>query len=112
MVMALLVMAIIFGLRVVLYVIVGCLQRCGRGSSDHDGGGGDESETRNIGNMLAMHHHHRRQQQQQQQWRRASAMRSPPAPPIGDWQSKLVISAGNDHVSCIAHPCPLQGNRE
>lgn len=101
------IVAIILGIRILLYSITRCIQRCQHDSSSSSSSSDDEIEMRSIGNVLAMYY----QQQQQQQWRRtnpSSGMQQNPSATVGDWESKLVISAGHDHVSCIAHPCPFK----
>lgn len=98
--MSLVIIVAILGLRIVLYSIGHCLQRCWHGESD-DTESEDGHEVRHISNILALRHN-----QQPQQQGRATAVQ--PATPHEDWQSKLVISAGSDHVSYIARPCPFQ----
>ncbi|KAG1367890.1 hypothetical protein COCNU_14G003580 [Cocos nucifera] len=91
----LMIIGIIFGLRILLYVVASCLQRRRQSSTATDG----QIEMQ-VRNAMAMHHY-------QQQWRRSAAIDSSSLPP-DDWQSKLVIAAGDDHVSYIAQPCPHQ----
>ncbi|ONK79266.1 uncharacterized protein A4U43_C01F4630 [Asparagus officinalis] len=102
------VIAIILGIRILLYSITRCVRRCQHDSSSSSSSSSDDgNEMRSIGNVLAMYY----QQQQHQQWRGtnpSSGTQQNPSATVGDWESKLVISAGHDHVSCIAHPCPFK----
>ncbi|RWW32584.1 hypothetical protein GW17_00002733, partial [Ensete ventricosum] len=95
----------LLGLRILLYVVAKCLQRCRGSFTSDDGDSHDEIEMQ-ARNALALQQYYRQQ------------LRRPPPPlpatsssfPRDEWQSKLVIAAGCDHVSFIAQPCPLRTN--
>lgn len=94
--MALMIIGIIFGLRILLFVVLRCLQSRRQSSTAVD----DEIELQ-VHNAMAMYRY-------QQQWRRSAAIDSSTLPRRDDRESKLVIAAGDDHVSYIAQPCPHQ----
>ncbi|PKU70371.1 hypothetical protein MA16_Dca007123 [Dendrobium catenatum] len=102
--MALMVVAIIFGLRILTYIIARCMIRR-RQQPESSAGVNHEFEMRVASAALAMHRH-------QREWRRQAveATEVPPSP-AGEWHSKLVITAGSDRASYIAHPCPLWAER-
>ncbi|WOL11042.1 hypothetical protein Cni_G19803 [Canna indica] len=100
----------LLGLRILLYIAATCLQWC-RQSLTADDVEEIEMQVRSIHAMQQFY-------QQQQQRRRSTSVAGRPSLPLPlplplpqeEWQSKLVIPAGCDHVSFIAQPCPLQTN--
>ncbi|THU70686.1 hypothetical protein C4D60_Mb08t27590 [Musa balbisiana] len=102
--LALMIVGTLLGLRILLYIVAKCLQGCHGSFTSDDGDGRDEIEMQ-ARNALALQQYYRQQ------------LRRPPAAaatssslPRDEWQSKLVIAAGCDHVSFIAQPCPLRTN--
>ncbi|URE33879.1 ninja-family protein [Musa troglodytarum] len=94
----------LLGLRILLYIVAKCLHGCRGSFTSDDGNGHDEIEMQ-ARNALALQQYYR------QQWRRpAAAAATSSSLPHEEWQSKLVIAAGCDHVSFIAQPCPLRTN--
>ncbi|KAK8959230.1 hypothetical protein KSP40_PGU019184 [Platanthera guangdongensis] len=98
--MALAVVAVIFGLRALAYIISSCLIRRRREPETREEAD-REFEMRLASAALALHRH-------QRQWRIPAAEDADlHAPTAGEWQSKLVIAAGCDRASYIAHPRPF-----
>ncbi|CAD5165565.1 unnamed protein product [Musa acuminata subsp. malaccensis] len=93
----------LLGLRILLYIVAKCLQGCRGSFTSDDGDGRDEIEMQ-ARNALALQQYYR------QQLRRPAAAATSSSLPRDEWQSKLVIAAGCDHVSFIAQPCPLRTN--
>ncbi|KAG6498478.1 hypothetical protein ZIOFF_046392 [Zingiber officinale] len=100
--LALTIVGILLGLRILLYVVTACLQRQQSHTTTREDDIEEiEMQARSIQAVQQFY--------QQQRWRRSVAPpRVPAASPPDEWQSKLVIAAGCDHVSFIAQPCPLQ----
>ncbi|CAL9132553.1 unnamed protein product [Musa textilis] len=102
--LALMIAGTLLGLRILLYIVAKCLHGCRGSFTSDDGNGHDEIEMQ-ARNALALQQYYR------QQWRRpAAAAATSSSLPHEEWQSKLVIAAGCDHVSFIAQPCPLRTN--
>ncbi|CAL9039629.1 unnamed protein product [Musa banksii] len=101
--LALMIAGTLLGLRILLYIVAKCLQGCRGSFTSDDGDGRDEIEMQ-ARNALALQQYYR------QQLRRPAAAATSSSLPREEWQSKLVIAAGCDHVSFIAQPCPLRTN--
>lgn len=99
--MALMIIGIVLGLRILLHILARCVQRLQAGPATSDAYNREVEMRRER--MLAAAY--------SQQWRSSGAVCSSLPPPEKEsecWQSKLVISAGHDQVLYIAHPCPLR----
>ncbi|KAG0491074.1 hypothetical protein HPP92_007937 [Vanilla planifolia] len=97
--MTLVVVAIIFSIRV---LIDRCFLRPGQQGGSPTPSAVDEFEMRLARAALAMHRN-------QQHWRwLAATTEFPQQSRAENWQSKLVITAGSDYASHIAHPCPFR----
>lgn len=85
----LMIIAIIIGIRILAFLIERSIWRWRRQNM-----AGMDDLIIQLHEMRTLARLHEHQQQQS---------RSSP----NEWQSKLVINAGDDHVSCIANPCPF-----
>lgn len=83
--MVLMIVGIILGTRVVLFIVIRCLER----RQSAGASGVNEGIEMRLQSM---------NQQNRSSMRRANA------------ECKVVIVAGNDHVSFIAQPCPFKAN--
>ncbi|RRT74863.1 hypothetical protein B296_00024275 [Ensete ventricosum] len=98
--LALMIAGTLLGLRILLYVVAKCLQRCRGSFTSDDGDSHDEIEMQ-ARNALALQQYYR------QQLRRPPPPPPPPATsssfPRDEWQSKLGIAAGPAAAAAAGH---------